>query len=114
MAWDEDVAQAIRDRLGPLAADTVERKMFGGLCFMLRGNMLGGASGGAMGGGALLRVGPDAQAAALAVPGVAPMVMRGRPMAGFVRIAPGVAADPAAFGPLVEMAKRFVAALPPK
>ena len=49
MAWDEDVAQGIRRALGPLAAETVERRMFGGLCFLLRGNMLGGASGAAGG-----------------------------------------------------------------
>lgn len=114
MAWDEDVAQGIRRALGPLAAETVERRMFGGLCFLLRGNMLGGASGAAMGGGALLRVGPGGEAQALALPGVAPMAMRGRPMRGFVKLSPEAAADPEILSALVALAAAFVASLPPK
>lgn len=114
MAWDERVAQRVREALGPLAAETVEKKMFGGLCFMVRGNMLGGASGAAMGGGALMRVGPQAEARALALPGVSPMTMRGRPMAGFVKLTPEAAADPAILSPVIEMAKSWVASLPPK
>ncbi|MDF2232866.1 TfoX/Sxy family protein [Albimonas sp. CAU 1670] len=114
MAWDERVAQRIREALGPLAAETVEKTMFGGLCFMVRGLMLGGASGAAMGGGALMRVGPRAEAEALALPGVSPMTMRGRPMSGFVKLTPEAAADPERLRPLVAMAAAFVAGLPPK
>ncbi|SFI22179.1 TfoX/Sxy family protein [Albimonas pacifica] len=114
MAWDEAVAQRIRTALGPLAAETVERKMFGGLCFLLRGHMLGGASGAGMGGGALLRVGPEGEAEALALPGVAPMILRGRPMRGFVKLSPQAAADPGTLPRLVALAAAFTAALPPK
>ena len=64
-----------------------EVKMFGGVGFMLNGNLLVGASKR----GLLLRVGKDAQSQALAVPGARLMEMRGRAMEGYVYVDPPVA-----------------------
>lgn len=58
----------------------VEKKMFGGICFMLNGNLTFGASWK----GLLVRVGKESQAAAVKRPGAEPMVMKGRAMNGYV------------------------------
>ena len=80
MAWDETVAERLRE--GLLAVEGVEEKrMFGGLCFLVRGNMACVASGR---GGAFFRVGKDREAEALALPGAARMVMAGREKPGFI------------------------------
>jgi TfoX/Sxy family transcriptional regulator of competence genes len=60
-----------------------EKPMFGGICFMLNGNMLAGAS---TARGLLVRIGRDAYAAALASPHTRPMESRGRPYAGYVYV----------------------------
>lgn len=80
MAYDEGLAQRMRD---DLADETVaERKMFGGLAFLIGGHMVCGVHRG----GAMLRVGKAAYDAALEVPGVRPMLFTGRPMAGMVDV----------------------------
>jgi TfoX/Sxy family transcriptional regulator of competence genes len=83
--------------------------MFGGIGFMLNGNLLAGASPR----GLLLRVGKERQAEALGRPGARPMVMRGRAMAGYVRVDP-----PALNGRTVRawlrLALPYVQTLPPK
>lgn len=58
----------------------VRKKMFGGYCWMLRGNMLCGAEVGRY----MFRVGKDQEREALARPGAKPMDITGKPMAGFV------------------------------
>ena len=68
MAYDEGLAQRVREALAH-RPDLTERKMFGGLCFMLNGNMLCGVHKG----GGMFRVGKDNEAAALELPGVAPL-----------------------------------------
>lgn len=89
MAYDEDLALRVRVALGPAleavgsAAVVDERRMFGGLAFMVGGHMALAASDQ---GGLMVRVGPDHAAALEAEPGVAPMEMRGRPMAGWLRV----------------------------
>ena len=83
MAYDEALAQRIRD----LAADTprlTERKMFGGLAFLVGGNMAIAASGQ---GGILVRVDPEESSALVANTPAEVMVMRARPMEGWLRIA---------------------------
>jgi hypothetical protein len=82
--------------------------MFGGIGFMLNGNLLVGASKR----GLLLRVGKDGQSQALTRPGSRLMKMRGRVMEGYVYVDPPVA--PAAVRVWVEMAQAFVRTLPPK
>lgn len=83
MAFDEDLAGRVRDRLADLPGVT-ERKMFGGLAFMLAGNMCCGIVGDDL----MVRVGPDAHEDATARPHVREMDFTGRPMAGFVLVAP--------------------------
>jgi hypothetical protein len=82
--------------------------MFGGIGFMLNGNLLVGASQR----GLLLRVGKDQQSEALAEAGTRPMEMRGRVMEGYVYVDPPVA--PRAVRGWVDMARAFVRTLPAK
>ena len=109
MAHDEAVAATLRADLAGREG-VAERRMFGALCFMLRGNMLCGA----LFDGALFRVGREGEPAALAQPGVARMAMRGRPMPGMVRVAAEAVADPRRRGELLALALAFVDPLPPK
>jgi hypothetical protein len=84
MAYDEDLANRIRE----LVADEpglTEKKMFGGLAFMIGGNMAVSASGR---GGLLLHVDPEETDALLAKPHAEPFEMRGRSMSGWLRVAP--------------------------
>ncbi|WP_027861944.1 TfoX/Sxy family protein [Marmoricola sp. URHB0036] len=94
MAYDEDLADRIRVAIGN-AVDVdglvTEKRMFGGLAFLLGGNMAVAASGQ---GGLMLRVDPDETETLLAQPHAAPMEMRGREMAGWLRVgAAGVDSD---------------------
>jgi TfoX/Sxy family transcriptional regulator of competence genes len=84
MAYDEETAERVRKVLSRHPAVT-EKKMMGGLCFMMRGRMCCSVSGR---GGLLVRVGAEAQHSMLGEPHVSPMDMGGRTMAGFVRVAP--------------------------
>jgi TfoX/Sxy family transcriptional regulator of competence genes len=108
MAYDEGLAQILRD---DLAGETItERKMFGGLAFLLDGNMVCGIHKG----GAMFRVGKPNDDAALAVPGCTPMMMTGRRMPGFVALTDDATADDARRGQLMALALGFVRTLPPK
>jgi TfoX/Sxy family transcriptional regulator of competence genes len=83
MTLDEDLTERMRAVL--IGAGVVrEVKMFGGLCFMLNGNMVAGTSKR----GLLVRVGKDQQLDALSRPGAKPMEMAGRPMAGYIFVDP--------------------------
>lgn len=84
MAYDEDLADRIRELLGG-DADVIEQKMFGGLAFLIRGNMAVAASGQ---GGALVRVDPARSERIVATTNARPMEMRGREMQGWLRVAP--------------------------
>lgn len=81
MAYDEELA----DRIRALMSDRspVEKRAFGGLCFMVGGKMAIAASGQ---GGALVRVDPDVSDELCEQPGVERMVMRGREMNGWLRV----------------------------
>jgi hypothetical protein len=87
-----------------------ERRMFGGLAFMLHGNMLCGVHPK----GAMYRVGKENESFALAVPGVRPMTFTGRSMGGFVEVDEDLLADDNARGRVLALALDFVAPLPPK
>src|SRR5215472_2690220 len=80
MAYDEDLANRIRELVG-MENGLTEKKMFGGLAFLINGNMSVAASGQ---GGLLVRV--DAESDLAAKPHAAPMVMRGREMTGWLRV----------------------------
>jgi len=83
MAYDEALAERIRELLGGETGVT-EMKMFGGLAFLIGGNMAVAASGQ---GGALVHVDPDRSDALVASSNARPMEMRGREMAGWIRVA---------------------------
>ncbi|MEZ5779529.1 MAG: TfoX/Sxy family protein [Paracoccaceae bacterium] len=108
MAYDEGLAQLLRDELAD--EPIVEKKMFGGICFMLNGNMLCGVHKG----GAMFRVGKENEAAALAVPGAGPMMMTGRKMSSMIDLAGEAAADDARRARIMTLALGFVKSLPPK
>lgn len=101
MAYDDRQAQLLRDDLAGLAL--VEKKMFGGLCLMHRGHMLCGI----YGGGGMFRVGRKAEAQAVALQGVWPMMMRDRPMAGMVQTGAAGLEDPATRQALLRLALEF-------
>jgi hypothetical protein len=110
VAYDEELAERIRSLLAAEEGLT-EKKMFGGLGFMIGGNMAVAASGQ---GGLLVRVDPQESSSLVESTPAYNMVMRGRPMDGWLRVdAADVAAGPA----LAEWVGRGVAyarALPPK
>jgi hypothetical protein len=108
VAHDAAVAAILREALASEAPE--ERRMFGALCFMLRGNILCGA----LPDGGFFRVGPERMPDALAETAARPMAMRGRPMSGFVRVPAASVADPASRGRLLGLAKTFVRGLPAK
>jgi TfoX/Sxy family transcriptional regulator of competence genes len=82
MAYDEDLADRIRELIGG-ERDLAEKKMFGGLAFLIGGNMAVAASGQ---GGLMLRVDPEETDALLAKPHAKPFEMRGREMQGWLRV----------------------------
>jgi len=82
MAYDEDLANRIRELIAAEPGVT-EKKMFGGLAFLVGGNMSVAASGQ---GGLMVRVDPDETDALLAKPHAAPFEMRGRSMQGWLRV----------------------------
>ena len=109
MAYDEGLAQRIREALDDRSGIS-ERKMFGGLCFMLNGNMACGVTAEEL----MVRVGPDAHADALKQPHARKMDFTGRPMKGFVFVSSsGVEQDPDLHD-WVERGLRFASTFPPK
>ncbi|MEY2417036.1 MAG: hypothetical protein QOH53_2370 [Ilumatobacteraceae bacterium] len=82
MAYDEDLAYRIRELLVD-ESDITEKKMFGGLAFLVGGNMAVAASGQ---GGVLVRVDPSKSEKVVATTTARPMEMRGREMLGWLRV----------------------------
>jgi TfoX/Sxy family transcriptional regulator of competence genes len=110
MAYDEELADRLREQLTDEPAIT-EKKMFGGLAFLLHGNMAVAVSGQ---GGLLVRVDPAASDDALSRPHAELAVMRGRPMSGWIRVAAeGVRTKPQLAG-WVRRGVEFARTLPPK
>lgn len=110
MAYDEHLAERIRAAL-PGDADVGERKMMGGLVFMVNGHMTCGAR---RDGSMLARVGAEAMDAAVEEPGVEPMVMRDRVMKGYVYLAGDAVGDDASLQRWVDRCVAFTGTLPPK
>jgi len=110
VAYDEELAARIRTLLAGRARVT-EQKMFGGLAFLVGGNMAIAASGG---GGILVRVDPEQSDELVATSPAEPMEMRGRQMAGWLRVASADVADDAALAEWVERGSSFAASLPAK
>ena len=109
MAYDEALAARVHDAMA--GRDGIsERKMFGGLCLMLHGNMFAGV----MQDELMLRVGPDRFDAALAKPGARPMDFTGRPMVGYIYVAAPAFAAETGLKSWLNEALGFVQTLPPK
>ena len=109
MAYDEGGAQRLRAALGPLPGLT-EKKMFGGISYLLCGNMACGVLGDEL----IVRVGPDQHAAALAQPGARVFDFSGRPMAGWVTVAPTGYASEVELARWVKLGIDFAGSLPAK
>jgi TfoX/Sxy family transcriptional regulator of competence genes len=110
MAYDEDLANRLRELLAGEQAIT-EKKMFGGLAFLRHGHMTVSASGQ---GGLLARIDPAETDAALKRPHVTRMVMGGRSMDGWIRVAPEGVRTKRQLEPWVKRSLAFVRTLPPK
>jgi TfoX/Sxy family transcriptional regulator of competence genes len=108
MAYDDELAQRIRDRMTAVAGVS-EKKMFGGLAFLTSGNMTIGV----YGDGLIARIDPTAMDAALAEPGVRPFDMGGRPMRGWILVASDGLSDDD-LERWIDQSRRYVATLPPK
>ena len=110
MAYDEALANRIRELISG-EPGLSEMTMFGGLAFLIGGNMSVSASGQ---GGLLLRVDPEQTEALSAEPHAEPFVMRGRPMDGWLRVtAEGVATE-ADLERWVSRGVGYARSLPPK
>jgi TfoX/Sxy family transcriptional regulator of competence genes len=110
MAYDEDLAHRLRELLADEDAIT-EKRMFGGLAFLLHGNMSVSAS---RNGGLLVRIDPAETDAALARPHVALMEMGGRRMAGWITVAPDGVRTKRQLASWVKRSVAFAKTLPPK
>jgi TfoX/Sxy family transcriptional regulator of competence genes len=109
MAFDEALAERVRDALAP-RGDLSERKMFGGIAFMVGGNMAVGVIGDDL----MVRLDPDDAARALAEPHARPMDFTGKPMKGMVFVDSGGTATDDDLASWVDAGAGFAASLPPK
>ncbi len=109
MAYDESTADRIRNFL-TRSSEIVEKKMFGGTAFMLRGNMCCGVIDKKM----MLRVGPEQYEKALSRPYARKMDFTGRPMKGFVYVEPAGFASEKHLKEWIRMATDYVLSLPVK
>jgi TfoX/Sxy family transcriptional regulator of competence genes len=110
MPYDEDLANRLRELLADEDAIT-EKRMFGGLAFLLHGNMSVSAS---RNGGLLARIDPADTNAALARPYVTLMEMGGRTMAGWITVAPEGLKTKRQLAAWVKRSVAFAKTLPPK
>lgn len=109
MAYDLDLADDVRARLASRNALT-EKEMFGGIAFMLNGNMAVGVSGDEL----MVRVGKDAHDEAVARPGARTFDMGTRPMRGWISVAPEGFTTESDLDRWVDQGAAFALRLPPK
>jgi TfoX/Sxy family transcriptional regulator of competence genes len=109
VAYDEGLAERIRSLLGDELRVT-EKKMFGGVAFLLDGKMFVGIVKNDL----MARVGPDAYQAALKQPHTRPMDFTGKPMEGYVFVAPPGTSEDDALERWIRQSARFAATLPEK
>ncbi len=110
MAYDEDLAERIRDRVAGEDGLT-EQRMFGGLAFLVNGNMAVSAS---SQGGLLLRVDPGRTDELIQAPHTGRFVMRGREMDGWLRVDPAAVATDPDLAHWVDIGITYARTLPPK
>jgi hypothetical protein len=109
MAYDEALAERLRKALAGRGAVS-EKKMFGGIAFMLAGNMCVGVHGNEL----IARLGPEDGDRALDEPHTRPMDFTGRPMAGWVVVGSDGVATADDLGAWVDRAAAYVSTLPAK
>jgi TfoX/Sxy family transcriptional regulator of competence genes len=108
VAYDEAFAQRVRE----VVPELPKRKMFGGLAWMVNGNMAVAVMGI---GGLLVRIDPDEAEEAFAQPGVGPFGREGaKPMTGFARVEESAVEDPADLTSWIDRGVTRAATLPPK
>jgi len=110
MAYDEGLADRIRELVGRERGLT-EMKMFGGLAFLINGNMSVAASGQ---GGLLVRTDPDESDRLVARSNASPMVMRGREMPGWLRVGSADVRTKRQLDKWVQLGVAYARSLPPK
>ena len=110
VAYDEDLAERIRERVAGENGLT-EKRMFGGLAFLINGTMAVSASGP---GGMLLRVDPAQTEELITAPHARRFEMRGREMDGWLRIDPAATAADADLARWVSIGVAYARSLPPK
>ena len=110
VAYDEDLAERIRERVAGEDGLT-EKRMFGGLAFLINGNMAVSASGQ---GGMLLRVDPARTEELVRGPHARRFEMRGREMDGWLRIDPAALGAEADLSRWVDIGVTYARSLPPK
>jgi len=109
MAFDEKLAGRIRKRLSKRAG-LVEKKMFGGVAFLLNGNMCCGVHGAEM----IVRLPPEETDAALSERHTRLFDLTGHPMKGWILVEPKGLATDGQLGKWVGVATKYAASLPPK
>ncbi len=110
MAYDPELADTIRELL-EAEPDVTEKKMFGGLAFLVHGNMAISASGQ---GGALVRADPAESARVVGSTSAEVAIMRGRPMPGWLRVPSEDLGTPEEVAPWVRLGVDYARSLPPK
>jgi len=110
MAYDPDLADRMEAELVTRGAEPVRKAMFGGIAFMVGGNMSYGTSRNEM----HVRVGPDAYETALAKPGAGPMEFTGRSMKGWITVEGPSDLSNEEIGAWADMTLAFVKTLPVK
>jgi TfoX/Sxy family transcriptional regulator of competence genes len=109
MAYDETLAERAREVISA-REDVVERKMFGGIAWMVRGNMACGVLSDEL----IVRLAPEDAERALAEPHTREFDFTGRPMRNMVMVAPEATAADADLAGWVDVGADFAASLPPK
>lgn len=109
MAYDEELARRVREELEDQEGYS-EKKMFGGICFMINGNMMGGVLGDLL----MVRVGKERYEEALEIPHCREMDFTGRPLRGLVLIEPEGFEEDEDFLHWVTMGLDYAGSLPPK
>ena len=110
MAYDRELAERLREQLAQVE-NVTEKGMFGGLAFLINGNMAVTAS---RRGGLMVRVGPEQGPAALARPHAQQIEMGGRPMTGWIWVADEGVRTKRQLQSWVRRGVEFTRSLPPK
>jgi len=113
MVYDDKLADRMRNAIGE-AANLTAKRMMGGVCFLIDGNMVSGAHREKTGEGLyMFRVGKENEAEALSRPGARPFAPGGRRMGGIIFV-PEALCDAGSLRDWVALARSFVDTLPPK